>query len=92
VCNVPASNFLPESANVIEEWRTLTRVNIFPVEARPSVIRRHVNETWWLDPRSRPVFCQWGWDEYFYLFVLPPSPTDTQVIVFKPNQVPSDLI
>lgn len=32
------------------------------IEPRIVRVRSHANETWWLNPRQTPAYCQWSWE------------------------------
>lgn len=32
------------------------------IDPRMVRVRSHTNETWWLNPKQTPAFCQWSWD------------------------------
>jgi hypothetical protein len=66
LCLLPAANFSVEAALVNQ---TLYRFefsvpSVFRTGPRPSAIRWHERDVYWLNPKRQPAYCEWGWQDW----------------------------
>jgi hypothetical protein len=66
LCSLSTSAFGPVGRNVSERAVILPANTPLTWRPRPATLRSHTTDIWWLDPATRPAYCQWGWSDQYW--------------------------